>query len=404
MPTAPPTRYAVLVLVTASGAVLGRLPALPVATPWWQDARPVVGAVRDAFGLDVVVLRMLDSELPRPHGGRVTYLAEVQSPPALPVGLLEPWDRPLDDDAWRPPYARPGGPSADLRWADEALARRGLARRGPAVQDRTWNLSALWELPLDGGGSAWLKVVPPFFAHEGAVLDLLGDAQVPGVLAHEGTRLLLAGVAGDDRYGAPLPELREMTALLVGLQVAWAGRTHELLAAGVPDSRADALAAAVADVAGRRGSALAAAERAALDGLVDGLPGRLAAVAACGLPDTLVHGDFHPGNVRGTAGALTLLDWADSTVGHPLLDLPPFLGAIDVDDAPLVREHWLARWRAAVPGSDPARAADLLAPVSAARLAVVYQRFVDHIEPVERRHHDADVVDALRTAARLTTG
>ena len=65
--------------------------------------------------------------------------------------------------------------------------------------------------------------------------------------------------------------------------------------------------------------------------LVDGLPDRFADLASCGLPDTLVHGDFHPGNTRGVPGrteTLVLLDWGDSGVGNPLLDLPPFLGVL----------------------------------------------------------------------------
>ncbi len=66
-----------------------------------------------------------------------------------------------------------------------------------------------------------------------------------------------------------------------------------------------------------------------------------------------------------------------------------------------IRTHWLDRWRAAVPGCDARRAAQLLAPVAAARQAVIYQTFVDHIEPVERRHHDADVIDWLGRSAAL---
>src|SRR5262249_39448953 len=72
-----PARHASIVLIAREGRVLERLPEIPVAPPWWPDIAAVVDAVREAFGLDVVVLRMLDSERPRPHGGLVTYLAEV---------------------------------------------------------------------------------------------------------------------------------------------------------------------------------------------------------------------------------------------------------------------------------------------------------------------------------------
>jgi hypothetical protein len=52
-----------------------------------------------------------------------------------------------------------------------------------------------------------------------------------------------------------------------------------------------------------------------------------------------------------------------------------------------------------VPGSDPARAAALLAPLAAARQAVVYQHFLDHIEPSEHPYHRDDPPLWLRHAA-----
>ena len=42
MDAQPPPRTAELVLCTREGSVLGRLPALEVPTPWWQDIEPVV--------------------------------------------------------------------------------------------------------------------------------------------------------------------------------------------------------------------------------------------------------------------------------------------------------------------------------------------------------------------------
>ena len=46
-----------------------------------------------------------------------------------------------------------------------------------------------------------------------------------------------------------------------------------------------------------------------------------------------------------------------------------------------------------------------MAPVAAARQALIYQHFLDHIEPAERRYHQADVPDWLaRTAALVADG
>jgi Phosphotransferase enzyme family len=387
-------RTAELVLVTPTGRLVGHLPAVPVATPWWQDVEPVVRAARDHHGVDVTILRLLNAELKQPHGGRVTYLAEV----AVPV-RAQPWIGVLDDQPRRHAFARPGGPAADLAWASAILARRGLRPTAPPTQVRTWNLSSLWRVPVEGQ-TVWLKVVPHFFAHEGALLALMAGARVPVVLGHDGGRMLLAEIAGKDLYFAELPLLRDMVNLLVELQRQWSDRVEELLALGLPDWGAPALGAAIAEVVERTCEEVPAEDRATLAHFVRGLPGRFDDVAACGVRDTLVHGDFHPGNFRGDGRTLTLLDWGDSGVGHPLLDQPAFLDRVPSDAVGAVQAHWVQLWREAIPGSDPARASVLLAPVAAARQAVVYRTFLDNIEPSEQPYHRADPAQWLiRTAA-----
>jgi Ser/Thr protein kinase RdoA (MazF antagonist) len=402
-------RVVTLVLVSPSGDLLGRLPAFPVETPWWQDARPVVAGARVRFGLQVTILRLLESERPSAPGGGVTYLAEVD--PGAVTGTaqmveLEPWDGTLDDDPRRLPYARLGGPATDLAWADDILAGLGKPRNGPAEQDRTWNLSSLWRLPLSDG-AAWLKVVPPSFEHEGRILERLGrlDGEaVPHLLGHDRGRMLLAEIPGSDRYDASGSELIEMVDALVDLQARWSGRIAELLDLGLPDWRARALGRSIAEVVDRTDSELTADDQDILARFVAALPDRFATIESLGLPEGLVHGDFHTGNVRGEPGALVLLDWGDSGIGHPLLDQPAFLTRIDPAEVDMVRDHWHAAWRRAVPGSDPDRASSLLAPVAAARQAAIYRRFLDNIEASEQPYHRADVPDWLRRTAEILRG
>jgi len=397
-----PPRTAELVLCAPDGRLRGQLPAIPVRTRWWPDVEPVVDGALESYGLEVVVLRMLDTERPRPHGGRVTYLVEVAgSLPSAVRSVLRPWAGTLDHQPLRLSWALPGGPAADIAWAEDVLRSRGIERTGQPVQVRSWNLSSIWRLPLADGASAWLKVVPPFFAHEGDVLRRLQAEPVPQLLGHDGPRVLLADIEGEDQYEAPLPVLERMVDLLIPLQAAWIGRESELLAMRLPDWRGPALTAAIESVVDRRRNELDPPTVAVLDRFVAALADRFAAVEACGIPDTLVHGDYHPGNLRGTPSRLTILDWGDTGVGHPLLDLPAFLQPIPTDAVTPIRERWIAAWRDGLSGSDPATAAALLAPVAAARQSVIYQRFVDGIEPVERRHHDADVTDWLARAATL---
>ena len=91
----------------------------------------------------------------------------------------------LEQHSLRLPYAEPGGPDKGLVWAAGVLRDLGTQQIGPALQMRTWNLSAMWRIPVEGG-YVWLKWVPPFFAHEGAVLARLQDGPVPRLLAHQG--------------------------------------------------------------------------------------------------------------------------------------------------------------------------------------------------------------------------
>jgi hypothetical protein len=393
-----PPRIARLVLVTPRGEVVGALQPFPVATPWWQDAEPVVKAAREIHGIDVTVVRLLEAELMLPPGGTVTYLAEVTQPVAA-----ETWPGTLDEHPLRMPWARPGGPAADVAWAESVLAERGMPHIGPAQQVRTWNLSSLWRLPVEGQ-TAWLKCVPPFFAHEGPMLERLHGGPTPTLIANDGPRLLLAEIPGVDLYGAPMPRLLEMVLLLVGLQREWLHRTDELLALGLPDWRAPALGPEIAGLVERLGPQLADNDRATLDRFVMGLPDRFADVASCGLPDTLVHGDFHPGNFRGDATSLVLLDWGDSGVGHPLLDEPAFLDRVPADAVETVRSRWHREWTRAVPRSDPDRASRLLRPVAAARQALIYLAFLDGIEPSEHPYHVADPADWLHRTSELLRG
>ncbi|MEU6073302.1 aminoglycoside phosphotransferase family protein [Micromonospora sp. NPDC047074] len=377
------SRLVTLVLVDAAGAPLGALPPFDVPSPWWQEVAPVVAEARRRYGVEVAVLRLLTGEAPQPMGGAVTYLGQVASPPG---GPLLPARVPLAADPLRAPYAEPGGPARSLAWATGELRRLGRPAES-AAQQRTWNLSAVWR--LDGpGGTAWLKQVPVFFRHEAAVLRWLGRT-VPGktttLLADDGDgRMLLDHVPGEDRYGAPVAERLAMAADFHPVQVRSIPDVAELVAAGVPDLRGPALPGWIR-------SKLAGWDTSSVASLLAGLEARLDEVRGCGLPDTLVHGDLHPGNVRADGGRNVIIDWGDAFVGHPAFDALRLAEGLSDDAAAPVLSQWCARWRAEVPGCEPERAVELLQPVAALRMAAVYAMFLAGIEASERIYHATDV-------------
>jgi Ser/Thr protein kinase RdoA (MazF antagonist) len=209
-------------------------------------------------------------------------------------------------------------------------------------------------------------------------------------------------IPGEDLYGARVPTLLTLVSMLVGLQADWCGREGELLALGMPDWRGDPLTEAIESVVRTTWPELVSEQRRALTGLLERLPRLFASLAECGVPDSLVHGDFAPGNARGREDEIVLLDWGDCGVGHPLLDMSAFIDRIPSESVAQVKSHWTTLWRQAIPGSDPTRAAEILEPIAAARQAVIYQRFLDGIEPSERAYHRTDPARWLHRAAELS--
>lgn len=405
------SRRVILVGLDETGRVVGALPPYDVAQPWWMEVADVVAGARELCGEAVrhrgpygrpglTVLRILRADRPRQPGGTVHYLVHLDQsgrPDDLASRL-----RPVEDELrelaeadhpLRAAYARPGGPQATLAWA---VAQVDASGHGPvlaAEQQRTWNLSAIWRLRTPTG-RFWLKEVPPFFGHEGAVLRWLHAAghgsRVPTLLADDGPRLLMADAPGEPRYDADAA-----TRLAIAEDMHRIQRDadiDELLALGVPDRRD--LGPRLTKVARAYGVGVG------LDRLIDALPDRLARIEACGLPTTLVHGDLHSGNVIDNGdGQRAILDWGDCVIGHPAIDILRLTESLPTDQAAALQATWASWWRAAVPGCDPLTALDLMRPVYELYYAAVFAGFLAAIEPTEHPYHAADVPDCLARAA-----
>ena len=390
--SAPTHRSVTLVFADPGGQVLGQLPNIFVQVPWLQETGAVVAQVLAEYEVSITIARLLHADR---AGEQVNacYLAESRDAHLLP---LQAWQGTLSDDPLRLPYAELGGAAAELAWAQMRLAELRY-QVTEAHQERTWNLSSIWALRC-GSEKFWLKTIPPFFAHEGAVLELLQEETVPRLLWHAGARCLLADLPGEDQYGAPLSVILDMVEYLVELQWRWCNRTSELLAAGVPDHRLEKLRELIQRVVTDYASHLPTARQQRLRNYIDGLPERLQELEACGLPVTLVHGDYHPGNWRGVGNKLSVLDWGDCVVGHPLLDLPPVLRSISADDHDVLQQHWASCWQRKVPAADVLTAMTLIKPLAALRMAAVYQMFLDNIEASEQVYHRDDPLQMIERA------
>jgi hypothetical protein len=322
--------------------------------------------------------------------GHVTYHAEALEPPRGGLAPAQPALRDLvfGDHPLRLPWARPDGLRDLLTWAADQVELAGRPR-----QRKTWNLACLFRLPA-AGGPAWLKAVPGFAAAEPAALAAFAAADpalVPAVLASAPGRLVLADVAGTDSWEAPVPVVTEAVTRLVTAQARIAARPGP-----VPDRRPEILAAAVRGLLdGPAVPELSDSERQAARDL---LP-RWERLAGCGLPDTLVHGDFHPGNWRHDAdGKPVILDFADAHWGNPVLDGLRAIDFLPAGRRPAAAAAWTSAWAAAVPSSRPTDALRVAEPLAHLAYAVRYQEFLDNIEPSERVYHQGDPAAAIRHA------
>lgn len=388
----------VSVWVTSGGEVLGATGPFSVDVPWWAEVEPVVGPLRDLLRAPVAVLRLLSVD--GGEGGRdghVTYHVEAFEPPV--PGVLE--QRPVPQgllnghEPFRSPWARAEGLRELLDWASRTLAATGRPVTGPVEQRRTWNLAGLFRLPT-AHGKVWLKATPHFAADESAVIGLFAEVApglVPTVLGAGEHRVLLEHVPGEDCWGASPETARAGVHRFVAAQAELASRRPPWLR----DGRDELLAARVRDLLdGAAPLDLTAEEHSTARELTDRWP----LLAECGLPDTVVHGDFHPGNWRAHGSPPVVVDFADAHWGNPVLDGLRLLDFLSEPARSAAAGAWVDAWKTHAPTSDPAHALALAEPLAQLAHAVRYQEFLDGIEPSERPYHEGDPTSVIRESVR----
>lgn len=398
----------VTVHLTHGDEYFGPVGPFEAAGGWWSSVDGVVARTSELAGVPVLVVRLVRGRSEQGgHGGQVWYHAEAlerpgalaaRTPDAGTAALLGPAEH-------RAVWATPAGLRDALAWARAELTRVGRPAAGPARQVRTWNLSGLFRIPTATGRDAWLKTTTPAFnAREGEVIALLGgvdQALVPPVLAADpaGGRLLLDHVPGTDCWGPSAATVADVVPRLVAAQAALAA-DGRAAAAGLRDrtprtllAQARALLDRLPGTTGLTARELADARR-----LVDELPALLEELESCGLPQTLVHGDFHPGNWRSDGERSVVVDYADSCLGHPALDGLRPRAYLAPERWEQLAAVWSRAWQEHVPGARPQRALELVEPLYHLSYALRYQEFLDHIEASERPYHEGDPAAELRAA------
>jgi hypothetical protein len=388
--------------------VAGERPSLPTWT--LEDAESVDGirGARDAFGIDTPFLRMVRVDGDVLHRGTMRLLMEFEAPSpewAPPIGLtwiaiddirpgtvdaepfaagLAEWTEELRSGAVparRPDWSRPGWHAATSDWLAHALSRLGVEMRGPVEQLGSWAISSLLAVDTDQGRLI-VKSVPPMFGHEPA-LTLALATEHPGlvsdVLVSDPVRrhLVMRAFGGSPLGSGEPSRWSDGLTALAAIEQSWIGRRDEATRIGVEDRSLAALDREVDSIVIDE-AASPGLEPSARDRLVSSLPRLhelIRDLAAGPVPETLVHGDFHPWNVQRDGDGLVIFDWSDACWGHPFFDVPTMTSRTDdLTARESLREAVVGAWSAFGDRASIREALSWSEPLTELHLSITWRR------------------------------
>jgi hypothetical protein len=337
------------------------------------NVEPTIRALRDQ-GVDTAVLTCLSEE-------PLTY--QVLPSDGFISSDLAPWTKP--------------------EWYDEALPwiAEHVEAAGPWTQVRSWGLSNVLRIPTTDG-DVYFKAIahsttieptgpdplPLLFAHEPLFLQKASEDHpggVPAPLAIDSQRawMLLPDL------GTPLAAETDVEVWIdavrrhARLQRSYVDHPERLLELTCVDRRLAVLDAELERVLGPTPATdrLEPHERAQLPIRAKQLREAISELSSIGLPETLLHGDLHPGNVAVRDSQVLAFDWTDASWSHPFLDLVTF---IEEERSPLsadprVLDAYLSEWEEYATPTDLRHALDLATQLGALHQTMTYAHLLDHV-------------------------
>jgi hypothetical protein len=232
------------------------------------------------------------------------------------------------------PFARPGWLRDLFIWTQEQVAPLGLRITGVFRQLNASPTFSLIRLETNDG-ALWFKATGEPNAHELPVslsLARLFPRHVPRILGvHPAWNgWLTAEVSGTELDQTAECALWERAAQqLAELQIASIGKGAELLGAKCKDLRIRRLVERIDPFLAHMAEFMGAQEKPSpaplstseLSSLTQGLRESCSLLQSVGLPDTLGHIDFNPGNILVSQDRCVFVDWAEACVTNPLITL-----------------------------------------------------------------------------------
>ena len=292
----------------------------------------------------------------------------------------------------RPPWARPGWFDAAQVWIEQQLSQLGHTVVRPVEHVKSWGISCVLRAHTHAGNFFFKEASTlPLFADEPSVTSALARLfpdHVPRPLGIDRERgwMLLSD------FGRPVDELGkdvdrgDVYRVFAELQIRSAEHVDELLALGCLDRRLNQLSAQIDPLLGDSEMlpGLNVEEIHQLRSLAPHLKELCTRLASYSVPDTLVHGDLHMGNVALNEGEYVFFDWTDSCISHPFLDMFDIFDQREEEPRNHLRDAYLASWTGYESRARLLGAAALAEPLCALHQVVSYQHIIANLEPVSK--------------------
>jgi hypothetical protein len=278
-----------------------------------EDPASLTKAVREYLGLETAFLR---------RDAQGQYEFELLSPAPSSFRWVRGTMVPPPSD--RQPWHRPGWFKATSQEARRGLAEKGLTVSGAIAQYSNTAITGILILDTEDG-RLWLKAVPKIFSHEGPVTRWIWQRHphvVPEPILHGDGWWISRNITETRPHPGP-----GYMATAAGIQQASIGHEKQLSALGCPQRPIEEMPWALEQLI-RRYDILGNGPREAMVRSLPTLRRLCTQVMALGFPTVLVHGDLRRRNVMYRGSTWAIIDWADSSLSYPFLDL-----AVAIHDA-----------------------------------------------------------------------
>ncbi|MDJ0635663.1 MAG: aminoglycoside phosphotransferase family protein [Xenococcaceae cyanobacterium MO_188.B29] len=298
----------------------------------------------------------------------------------------------------RSPWAEIGWFSEVATWINLQLNFLELGAIISLEQIINWELSCLLKAKTRIG-NIYFKASSAAFQDEPSKTNLLTQlypTHLPNLLAintdkrwmlmEEFTGDLLAEITDIDSWQQALRSFAHM-------QIKAVDEVNKLLDLGFPDARLDRLIPQIESLLTNTRVLLLKQERGlsetdleTLRSLIPQLKVMCDELAACGIPQTLVHGDFHGHNVVSSSEGYIYFDWSYAAISHPFFD---FVYLLQVEEKQLpdvadvqgrLRDAYLEPWTVYLPMQQLIEIFNKAQPLTFLYRAIIDSQVVENME------------------------